>query len=767
MTFVLIYSNVFCISVIILVAGVLNWLDNVIFMSREVKVLYRYLGDTGIYLYSLLDIGSVIGVVLYNFLCFKHKKDLLSKASLCTIRYFSNSNYLKCFANHNFYICIEILIITVFQYALSGVLNRPLGDLVGTGANYFGRLLLSPMLVALLCYISGIDVFKQMDIITPAYPLGLIVAKLACFCAGCCSGITTPFGLYNHSTEQVEFPVQLVEMFLAAAIFVFLLFRKKKAKEGTMYPTYLIVYSATRFFSEFLRCEPNVLGPLKTYHLLCLGGIVLGVIQLIIVKYCKAQIRQIYDGYFGLIEKIVRNAVNKIRADKAKRNQVFRKKVTVSKKKMWAVVWLLGLLGQIGWNIEGTWFNVFVYDKIDKSPSIITPMLILSALATTVAIFLLGTLTDRTGNRRTLIIKGFIIWGVLTACFGFTQFLPGVSLSFAVVCIVLLDMMLSFFGSMGADVGYGTWLTDIMNDGNRGQIGGAIAIQCVLGSLLANLVGGALIGEEKNYLQLFIIIGIMLCLVGIVSIFIFNTNDDVKPYVKGSFSKQFSSMFDFKSLFRHKELVWVNVAVAVFFSGFNCYFPHLGNYIVHYLGFDAEKMGVIEAVPMVLAMLVTIPVSKLINKNKFTLVTLISVAFGLVGNWFFYNIIPTEVDTDSIFDLKLFIAIFFVAISYIIMLQATKVWTKCLYPKESRGQYEGLWAVSYAMIPMFFGSNIGERVIKIDGQTVLNELTGLFEYIPNGKVFWVGAVISTFSIVPIVIAKKYVDRKLSRTKNKK
>ena len=55
---------------------------------------------------------------------------------------------------------------------------------------------------------------------------------------------------------------------------------------------------------------------------------------------------------------------------------------------MWVLVWGLGLIGQIGWNVESVWLNTFVYEKIDKNPSVITPMLILSALATTVVIFL-------------------------------------------------------------------------------------------------------------------------------------------------------------------------------------------------------------------------------------------------------------------------------------------------------------------------------------------------------------------------------------------
>ena len=93
----------------------------------------------------------------------------------------------------------EILIITYAQYFLSGI-NGMVGTLLGTGTNYFGKLFFVPITVSFFCLILGIDVFRQIDIITPAFPLALAVSKMGCFFQGCCGGIECPFGLYNHST---------------------------------------------------------------------------------------------------------------------------------------------------------------------------------------------------------------------------------------------------------------------------------------------------------------------------------------------------------------------------------------------------------------------------------------------------------------------------------------------------------------------------------------------------------------------------------------
>ena len=55
--------------------------------------------------------------------------------------------------------------------------------------------------------------------------------------------------------------------------------------------------------------------------------------------------------------------------------------------RFWLLVWGLGLIGQLVWNIENQWFNTFVYAKIAKDPTIISWMVAVSAIATTISTF--------------------------------------------------------------------------------------------------------------------------------------------------------------------------------------------------------------------------------------------------------------------------------------------------------------------------------------------------------------------------------------------
>lgn len=266
--------------------------------------MYMYLWNTDIEMYGFFNTMSQIFVFIFNLIFWSKKSKILGRGSSLLAKAFSRKDVKKQQVASVFFTLTEILFITYMQYVLAGSFNRYFGDWVGTGFNYYGLALFSPILVSLSCFLLGIDIFKQMDLITPAYPFGLIFVKLACFCQGCCKGMVCPsFGLYNNLTRQIEFPVQLVEMTLAAIIFVFLMCNRKKFKEGTMFPIYLIIYSATRFFSEFLRQEENVFFILKKYHLLCLMGIVVGLLELFIVNKYKDKIQKYCSLYFDFIEK--------------------------------------------------------------------------------------------------------------------------------------------------------------------------------------------------------------------------------------------------------------------------------------------------------------------------------------------------------------------------------------------------------------------------------------------------------------------------------
>lgn len=238
-------------------------------------------------LFATFNSISVVVLLIYNLLHYKEKKQLLGGVSHSAIKYFSakeNKGVYRVLSSIGFWTVIEILLVFMLQYYLTGGFNGIFGELVNTGANYYGLMFFAPPLVVALCFLLKIDPLAQMDLITPAYPLALVFVKIACFFAGCCRGVRWIYGFYNPTSRLIEFPSQLLESAVALLLFVFLLGCKKKFKKGTVFPIYLMSYSAIRFFTEFTRVEPEVFMGLKTYQILCIAGVVVGALEYIAAR---------------------------------------------------------------------------------------------------------------------------------------------------------------------------------------------------------------------------------------------------------------------------------------------------------------------------------------------------------------------------------------------------------------------------------------------------------------------------------------------------
>ena len=447
-----------------------------------------------------------------------------------------------------------------------------------------------------------------------------------------------------------------------------------------------------------------------------------------------------------------------------------KEKSKLSSFRFWLLIWGLGIAGQLCWNMENQWFNTFVYAKIAKDPTIISWMVGISAAATTFSTFLSGTLSDRRGRRKRVVATGYILWGVFTILFGMTQYITkghletsSQLLMIAGIAVVSADAIMSFFGSMGNDGGFNAWANDMMTDSNRGQIGAAMATQPVIGTLVGTVVGGMLVGKNDNYMRLFVAMGVLVILFGIFALLFMEESPNLVSNRQGSFWRQFFSAFNFKRYFSLKELVWVNLTLAVYFIAFNMYFTHMGNYIIYYLRFTADMMGLIEGIPLVLSMLLVIPATKLINKNKSPLVCMASIILNFAGVLIlgFYGK-PENVNPSTIFNWVLLLAVFLVGSGYIVILQTLTVWSKQLYPSDSRGQFEGIRILFFVLIPMVAAPIISNPIIKQSGKFI--DEYGFTEYLPTHTLFLVASGLVLLTFIPLVFAKKYHNSRISASK---
>lgn len=256
----------------------------------------RVFFNTNIENYVLFGNIGIILMNLFNILRYKKSRQTLGLLFKKASYGLSKENAKKFNIISLIFTFLEIVLIYV-MFVIIAQFTRTFGNLVGTGANYFTILFFYPIAILLLSVITGANPLKKMDFIAQALPIALFFDKIGCYCAGCCRGIYWVGGPRNERYDfQEQFPVQLVEAGLAAAIFIILfIYSKKNKKAGTVFPIYMILYTSTRFFSEFYRAEENVLGPLKVYHILCIIGLVLGIIYLVLSLKFGDKITAYYD----------------------------------------------------------------------------------------------------------------------------------------------------------------------------------------------------------------------------------------------------------------------------------------------------------------------------------------------------------------------------------------------------------------------------------------------------------------------------------------
>ena len=424
-------------------------------------------------------------------------------------------------------------------------------------------------------------------------------------------------------------------------------------------------------------------------------------------------------------------------------------------RKNWVLIWVLGMAGQICWNIENSWFNTFVYRKIAPDPAIVAWMVGVSAVVSTFCTFLIGTAGDRRGKRKKFIALGYILWGIFTFAYGATEFLPKNPVWLAATCVVLADAVMSFFGSMGNDGGFGPWTTDISNDSNRGKVGGALAVMPVFATIFGAVVSGIII-DALDFLPFFAIMGGFVSVMGIVCLFAMEDAPGLQPNrdPKG-FWHQFFSVFDYRIVGKNKELFWVFLVMMVYFIGFNVYFPYITVYFTDNLGMDFTLTGIVQGIGLMAAAVCTIPAAKFIDRGQCGRVIAGAVACNLVG------LVVVSVSTAFV---PLLIGVFGAGLGYVLVLQSLTAWMKNLYPEDQRGQFEGVKQIFFVCIPMIFGPMLATPVINTWG--IAKTVNGVAGMVPGKSLFLISAVVTLAALAPLVPAARHEAKRIREKKTK-
>jgi phosphatidylglycerol---prolipoprotein diacylglyceryl transferase len=104
-------------------------------------------------------------------------------------------------------------------------------------------------------------------------PVGIMLGRIGCMIQGCCLGKVCEANWFtvNDANGVPRWPASQVEFLFNALMFgVILLLRWGRIAPGQLFHIYLMAYGVFRFFHEFLRDTPQILGPISGYQIAAL-----------------------------------------------------------------------------------------------------------------------------------------------------------------------------------------------------------------------------------------------------------------------------------------------------------------------------------------------------------------------------------------------------------------------------------------------------------------------------------------------------------------
>ena len=408
------------------------------------------------------------------------------------------------------------------------------------------------------------------------------------------------------------------------------------------------------------------------------------------------------------------------------------------------------LTGQVAWTVENMYFNVFIYKMFHASAEAISSMVAASAIAATVTTLLIGALSDKLGKRKIFICGGYILWGISIWSFALIRmdvinalFPAAVSAaSVGVSLVIIMDCVMTFFGSTANDACFNAWLTDVTEEGDRGKVEGINAMMPLVSILV--VFGGFMsfnLDLAESWVTIFNIIGIVVIAIGISGIFLIQ-EPEVKTEDNQSYFGNIFYGFRPSVISSNRMLYFTLGAMAVFNISIQVLMPYLILYYTVALGMDNYVL--IFAPAILVAAIFTALYGKVYDRKGFGFAivpTLVLLMVGYVGLYFFRTTVP-------VFISSLLMMCGFLGTGAML---GAKVRTHT--PENKSGMFQGLRIVAQVLIPGIIGPAIGAKVLA-NADTILND-DGTTSIIPNANIFLVALIVVLFVwVVMIPLYKK-------------
>ncbi|MBQ8393399.1 MAG: MFS transporter [Clostridia bacterium] len=433
-------------------------------------------------------------------------------------------------------------------------------------------------------------------------------------------------------------------------------------------------------------------------------------------------------------------------------------------KSNWGALLLFGLVGQIAWSVENMYFNLFVFETVAPSLDTVTLMVQLSGIVATVATLIIGTVSDKIGNRRSFISIGYIIWGISVALFGYMS--PELTssvfnmdmakaVSFTLGAVVVGDCIMTLFGSGANDACFNAWVTDNTEKEYRGTVEGVLSI-LPLAAMLIVAGGFGILVQAMGYSTLFLILGIVISLCGVGGIFLVKDSHSLEK--NGSLKDIFYG-FKPSSIKGNLPLYLTLCLVMVYGIACQTFMPYLIIYMKTYLGFSVIEYSVVFGACIILGAVINLYLTRLSDKRDKTLMLYIAGGIFTVGLFGMY-IFNSGGKTGLLITFG--IAGFVMITGYILISALCGSITRDYTPSDAVGKLQGVRMVFSVLIPMVIGPMIGNAINKarnIPLPDLDSADTMTTQFIPAPEIFLASAIISLLMLGIIPFLRKTIRSK--------
>lgn len=416
----------------------------------------------------------------------------------------------------------------------------------------------------------------------------------------------------------------------------------------------------------------------------------------------------------------------------------------------WLTLIVAGFVGQLAWAIENNFFNLYVFDCTGDA-KFITIMTAASAAAATITTLLMGALSDRLGKRKAFISFGYILWGISIILFAFldphSKFnLVGSAAMTAGVMIVIMDCVMTFFGSTANDAAFNAYVTDNTETTNRGKVESVLSILPLIAMIAVVGASGFITvnvdGVDKtNWPVFFYIFGGLTTVVGIVSIFLIPKENLVpnkeEPYIRNIF-------YGFRpSVIKDNKMLYIVLSTfAIFSIGIQVFMPYLMVYIQQVLKIIEFNFVVTLVVVLITASIITVVFGLFmdrIGKNK---VIIPAIGLTVVGAIAMFFVKPG----DNV-QIGVIIAATILMTGFMIGTAVLGAKVRDYTPVQEVGLFQGVRMIFLVLIPMVTGPFIGRGVSYINGNYYLNDY-GQKTILPNNYIFLFAGIVIALAVLP-------------------